>query len=315
MNKYFLSLSMTDWMLILVRFFLGFIFIFSGIVKLLPIESFELKFVEIGLSNWTIAPYLARLIIGVELFLGLMLIFNIKPHFTAISVILLLSFFIGYLIYDLIINGNESNCGCFGTYIKMTPLESILKNSLMIPMAFLLLFLNKRKLMFRLKLMIPIIFLISFSFPFIVYPIDNIESYKNANSEKTGYAFPTELMPGFNIKGDSINLKNGQYIVAFMSVNCSHCRKAAYKLYILNKQKKLPPVYMVLIGTDKLAAEFIKDTKADFPYYLFNENEFFDIAGSSVPKIMYLRNGIVEAKFDNVTLTDESLEKVLKNNL
>jgi len=244
-----------------------------------------------------------------------MLIFNIKPHFTAISVILLLSFFIGYLIYDLIINGNESNCGCFGTYIKMTPLESILKNSLMIPMAFLLLFLNKRKLMFRLKLMIPIIFLISFSFPFIVYPIDNIESYKNANSEKTGYAFPTELMPGFNIKGDSINLKNGQYIVAFMSVNCSHCRKAAYKLYILNKQKKLPPVYMVLIGTDKLAAEFIKDTKADFPYYLFNENEFFDIAGSSVPKIMYLRNGIVEAKFDNVTLTDESLEKVLKNNL
>jgi uncharacterized membrane protein YphA (DoxX/SURF4 family) len=314
MIKNLLSLSYSDWLLIFVRILLGSLFIFSGIVKLIPIEAFELKFVEIGIANWTFAPYLARVLIGFELFLGVMLLTNIKPKITVICTIALLVFFIAYLIYDIILNGNDSNCGCFGTFIVMTPLESIIKNLLMIPLLILLLVLNKKEFSFRLNLIVPILIFLSLALPFILYPVDDIESYQNANTEKVGYDFPTELIPDFNIKGNKIDLKKGEYLLAFMSVNCVHCKKAAYKLFILSQQKKLPPVYLVLLGTEELVPGFVMETKANFPYYLYNEKQFFEIAGSSIPKILYLKEGIVKAKFDNITLTEENLEKVLKTN-
>jgi hypothetical protein len=281
-------------------------------VKLVPIEPFELKFVELGVASWTTAPYMARLLISLEIFLGIMLIFNIKPKFTLYSTLSLLIFFVLYLIFDIIINGNDGNCGCFGSYIQMTPLESIIKNLIMIPLVLAVLFLNEKVLNFKPVILISFIALFSLAIPFILYPPDDVESYQNANTEKINYPFPAALIPDFNVNGKRPDLTKGPYILSFMSLSCEHCKKAAYKLYILNKQNNLPPVYLVFLGTEKMVDGFIKETKADFPYYLFNEKEFFDIAGNSVPKIFYIKDGIVKGKFDNVTLTKENLEKAFK---
>ncbi len=311
MNNKIASLTYSDWLIIIIRSFLGILFIFSGFVKLVPIEPFELKFVEIGIANWSVAPYLARLLIGAEILLGMLLLLNIKPRLTIITTLVLLVFFEVYLIYDIILHGNEGNCGCFGTYIVMTPLESIIKNLVMIPLLILLFLINKKEFKFYLKIIIPAVTILSFGLPFLIYPLDSAEDSKNANTEKVGYAFPSESIPDFNIKGDTIDLKKGEYIIAFMSVNCEHCKKAAYKLFILNQKKKLPPIYLVLLGTDSMVSTFVMETKADFPYYLYTEKEFFDIAGNSIPKLLYIKNGIVKAKFDNLTLTDENLEKAL----
>ncbi len=311
MRNFFSSYTKADWLLVFTRNLLGFIFIFSGIVKLIPIEPFELKFVELGVANWTYAPYFARLIIGIELFLGALLILNIKPKLTSYATLALLLFFTIYLLMDILYNGNEGNCGCFGTFIKMTPLESILKNLAMIPLVLVLLFLNKRALTYKLFILLPIVLLTSFVLPFILYPVDNVESYINANTEIVNYPFPVKSIPDFAIAGKRVDLTKGSYVLAFMSLNCPHCKKAAYKLYILNKQKAIPNVYFVFIGIDDMVSEFIKETKADFPYYIYNEKEFFDIAGSSVPKILVVKDGIVKAKFDNVTLSQEGLDKAM----
>lgn len=296
-----------------IRIILGVLFIFSGIVKLVPIEPFELKFVEMGITNWSIAPYLARLLIALELFLGLMLILNIKPKFTCISTISLLFFFTLYLFYEIVQNGNNGNCGCFGTLIMLTPLESIVKNIVMIALLAFLFWKNRIAFEYRLKLFVPLIIVLSLLIPFVIYPLDNVESRLKANSGKLNYSFPHHLIPGFAINGDTIDLKKGEHLLAFMSVNCLHCKKAAYKLYILSNQHQLPPTYLILIGTDDMVVDFKKETKADFPYYLFNEKEFFDIAGNSIPSILYLKEGIVKARFDNVTLTEALLLKALKN--
>ena len=311
MFKFFSSYTKLDWLLVFTRCLIGVIFIFSGIVKLIPIEPFELKFVELGVANWTYAPYFARFIIGIELLLGALLIVNIKPKLTSYATLGLLLFFTIYLMMDILYNGNEGNCGCFGTLIKMTPLESIVKNMAMIPLVLVLIFLTKRELNYKLYILLPFILITSFALPFILYPVDNVESYINANTETVNYPFPIKSIPDFSIAGKRIDLSKGSYILAFMSLNCPHCKKAAYKLYILNKQKKLPNVYFIFIGMDEMVSEFVKETKADFPYYIYNEKEFFDIAGSSVPKILVVKEGIVKAKFDNVTLTEESLDKAL----
>src|SRR6187402_3624166 len=104
MNAYFSSYTKSDWLLVVIRVILGLLFIFSGVVKINPIEPFELKFVELGVANWALAPYFARIIVGIEFFLGAMLILNIKPKFTLYATLSLLIFFTAYLTYDLIVN-------------------------------------------------------------------------------------------------------------------------------------------------------------------------------------------------------------------
>lgn len=301
-----------DWILIFLRFFIGLMFIFSGLVKLIPIEPFELKFIELGVANWAVAPFLARLFIALELFLGFMLIFNIKPRIISWATLILLIFFTLYLLFDIVKNGNDGNCGCFGTMIVMTPLESIIKNLLMIPIVIFILVANKKEFKFKTPVFIAVLTILSIVTPFVLYPVDDLESHVNTNSEKVDYEFPVNLMPDFNIKGNKIDLTKGEFILSFMSVKCLHCKNAAYKLHIINKQNKLPTIYMVLLGNEKKVPDFIKETKADFPYYIFSENAFFQIAGNSMPRIFYIKNGVVKAKFDSRTLTEEALLKAIK---
>ncbi len=312
MKRFLVGYTTEDYLLLFLRIVLGALFLFSGFVKLIPIEPFEFKFVELGVANWATAPVLARLIIAGEILLGIMLLFNIYPRKTAIATLLLLIFFTLYLGVDIYRNGNSGNCGCFGTFIVMTPLESIVKNLLMIPLVLVLLYRNKRAFGFRPTLITTILIIVSIATPFILYPPDSLDNYLNANTEQVDYPFPVDKIPDFQIEGRKIDLTKDEHIIAFFSIHCLHCKNAAYKLYILSQQHKLPPVYMVLLGKEEEVAAFKKETKGDFPYYLFNDNNFLRITGNSFPKIFYLKNGIVKGKFDTSTLTEETLLKIIQ---
>ncbi|NWF90558.1 MAG: hypothetical protein HXY50_13985 [Ignavibacteriaceae bacterium] len=123
------------------RFTLGVLFILSAISKLFPIEAFDLAIVNQGIAGWKIAPYLSRLIISIELFIGIS--FFITPFIKRIAVpfsFLLLIVFCFHLIF-LIITGHASkNCGCFGELIPMSSLEALFKN---IALIILILFIQK----------------------------------------------------------------------------------------------------------------------------------------------------------------------------
>jgi uncharacterized membrane protein YphA (DoxX/SURF4 family) len=306
------SYGLQDWVLVAIRIFLGGMFLFSGAVKLVPIEPFEMKFVEIGVASWKAAPFFSRTLIGIEFALGVLLIFNLLPKWTLRATSWLLIGFMVYLVYDLYVHGNEGNCGCFGTFIKMTPLESLLKNVLLLPLVFLLLLKNKKEWKFYPYVFAGIFIALSMGAPYVLYPVDDLENYIKRNEEVIGYPFPVELMPEFAINGHKKSLKEGKYLLAFVSLTCEHCKKAAYKLYIMNRQKTLPPIYMVVLGEEEDWEEFVEETKANFPKYYFpNERNFFEITGYSVPQIFYIEEGIVKGKFDNVTLTDEMLDKAM----
>ena len=74
----------------------GSIFIYSGYTKLFPvIETFEFTFVELGIANWYTAPFIARLFLGLEFFVGCLLILNYQLKKITIPItIILLSFWL-----------------------------------------------------------------------------------------------------------------------------------------------------------------------------------------------------------------------------
>ena len=97
--------------LLIARFLVGAVFIFSAISKLYPIEVFELNFVYQGIVGWDLAPYLSRGLIIVELFLGVSLLFNVLLKQLILPAIVgLLLFFTAYLFYSIVKDGNSGTC-------------------------------------------------------------------------------------------------------------------------------------------------------------------------------------------------------------
>jgi len=293
---------------------LGLVFIYSGYTKLLPvIETFEFSFVDLGLANWYTAPVFARVLIALEFFIGALLIsnYNLKK-FTLPLTIGLLTFFILYLILQIIISGNDGNCGCFGEHIKMTPFEAILKNVVMIGISVFVYF-TTTGWKIKYNILILAAFLCpSIAIPFAINPIDY--SYTSNNlDEKINYPLELDLLfspsDTTEVEIPSIDIRKGKQVVAFLSLSCSHCRIAAKKFKLIKKENPSLPIYFILNGDKTNLDAFIKDTRADnIPYSFCNGKSFVQLASSRLPRIYYLDNSIVVQKVDYFELNQYAIE-------
>ncbi len=287
-----------------ISILLGLVFIFSGLTKLYPIELFELTFIDLGVGTWKTAPFISRLFISMEFFLGILLIFNIRlKKFTLKATLGLLIAFTIYLIIQMYFEGNKGNCKCFGNFLVMTPLESIIKNLAMMAVAGLLLW-AKHDITYRFQKLLMILGLLaSLSLPFILNPPDFIATYQ-FQEETTGYKLDMDTIYNSpDLTPPAVDLRKGKHIVAFMSLKCKHCRVAAYKVHIINKQNPDIPFYFFLNGKEKDTTEFFDDTKtANIPHMMLLGPRFVALAGYTMPTIMFVNNSVVEQKANYINL-------------
>ncbi|MFO0494606.1 MAG: MauE/DoxX family redox-associated membrane protein, partial [Flavobacteriia bacterium] len=117
-----------------LRILLSFMFLLSAVAKLYPSPHFALTTFEIKQLlpmgfNEVSAAYFSRTLIGCELALGIGLL---QPHYFKRLVLplsfLMLLLFSSQLTYEIIVNGNKGNCGCFGSLLPMTPVQALIKN-------------------------------------------------------------------------------------------------------------------------------------------------------------------------------------------
>lgn len=301
-------------LLIALTVLLGLVFIFSGLTKLYPIELFELTFIDMGVANWQTAPFISRLFISMEFFLGIMLIFNIKLRkFTLKATLALLAVFTVYLFIQMLVEGNKGNCKCFGNYLVMTPLESIIKNLVMIAVAAFLYFM-RHDITYRFqKLLIILGIVASLSLPFILNPPDFIATYR-FQKETTGYKLELDtLYTSTDLIPPKVDLRKGKHVIAFMSLTCKHCRVAAYKMHIMNKENPDLPFYFILNGKEENLKSFFDDTKtSNIPYMMLPKDRFLKLAGPSWPSILFVNNSIVEEKPNFITLNYDMVTTWLK---
>lgn len=297
---------------------IGLVFIYSAYVKLVPVvETFEFTFVDIGIANWKTAPVLARLLIGFEFTLGILLVacFNLKK-FTIPLTTLILVVFIVYLFALLGSTGNTGNCGCFGDRIPMTPRQALFKNF------GLLLLLLPVYLWFpgwtlkRNSLFVAALAPISLGLPFIINPVDYTYSSNNLN-EVVNYPLELDLLysPEDTAKVEipNIELRKGKQIVAFLSLTCSHCRIAAKKFRLLKKNNPTLPIYFVLNGDKSMLIEFLDDTKTEnIPHSFCLGKSFVQLSSAHLPRIYFLDNGIIVKKADYFELDQGRIEAWLQ---
>jgi hypothetical protein len=304
---------------ILLTAALGLIFLYSGYSKLLPvIETFEFTFVDLGVANWYTAPVIARLLIGSEIFIGVLLVlhYNLKK-FTLPFTAGLLLFFIIYLTIQIMISGNEGNCGCFGEHLRMTPMEAIIKNQVILAATTAVYFMSAGWRLSKFHgLFSSLVFAGAITVTFVLNPVDFTYTSNNLD-EKVNYPLELNLLyePTDTTKVEipSVDLRRGKHVVAFVSLTCSHCRVAAKKFRLIKKNNPSLPIYFILNGDKERYADFIKDTKAsNIPSSYCLGKSFIQLASSRLPRIYYLDNGIVVKKVDYFELNQYDIEKWLE---
>ncbi len=305
-------------LLIILSICLGLVFIYSGYTKLLPvIETFEFTFVDIGIGNWYTAPIIARLLIGLEFFIGLLLILNYNlKKFTLPLTIALLTFFCIYLTAQIIISGDKGNCGCFGEHLKMTPSEAIIKNFLMIGLSLLIYFFWEGWKVKSSKLFIVSAFVPALATCFILNPVDYTYSTNNLD-EVVNYPLELNLLfepeDTSKVEIPSVDLRKGKHVVAFISLKCPHCRIAAKKFRLIKKNNPELSIYFILNGDKKDLPAFYEDTHSDnIPASFALGKTFVQLAGTNLPRIYYLEDTKVVKKVDYYELNQYDIENWVK---
>ena len=281
-------------------------FLFSAFTKLYPIEPFELTLIDIGISSWSFSPILARLLVGIEIFLGIVILINLKYLRSFLNAALILTlFFSFYLILLWAFRGNDMNCGCFGDFIKMTPSESLIKNAVLVLVILMAIKTHigfKRNYIWvRIGLAI-----VALTLPFIlnVVEIDR----RHPDNKEYPYSFPIEDLDLEYRAPMEVNMNEGEYVLAFLSTSCSHCKVAAQKLGIARRKYKLPPIKVFFIGNDASVAVFHKEVNAEFEYVLFNNPDIYKITNAIFPSIFHVKNGHVYKQWNGSELSYSEME-------
>lgn len=294
---------------------LGLLFIYSGYTKLFPIEPFEYTFVDLGIGGWVFAPFIARFMIGLEFFIGLMLFFNLYLRkFTIKLTSAVLIFFTVYLTVMIVKEGNNGNCGCFGNALAMTPLQAIIKNVVMLGVCGLIYKFHEGFSFGKLSKWLSVSFLLtSLAMPHILnyVSLDYSESY--LNKPEDNFALPLDtLYNNAKVNTPPKSLSHGKHVLAFMSLKCPHCRIAAKKMRIMTEKNPQISIYFVLNGDKEKLKEFYEDTKTqNIPYCMLGAKPFIFLAGTNMPAIYLINNSTVEHWVNYMELDQNEVEKWL----
>ena len=122
----------------IIRFFVGILFIFSGLVKLNDPVGFSFKLEEYFSEDVFNLPFLqpfalslAIVIVIVEVVLGVMLLLGWVKKFTLFSLDIMIIFFTILTFYSAYFN-KVTDCGCFGDAIPLTPWMSFSKDIILL---------------------------------------------------------------------------------------------------------------------------------------------------------------------------------------
>lgn len=288
----------------ILRIVVGLVFIASAVAKLFPVEPFELILVDLGITNWLFVPFVSRTIIALELFLGLSILFNAwinnNIYYLAQASLFL---FTGYLIFLLISVGNTADCGCFGKWMSLSPLLSLLKN---IGLMVFLFIVKKYRYTKGWSWIFPLVFFIS---SFVAVFLVNKVGLQNVQGKLIDEPIDLSALPNLHTTAQKVNFNEGKKLVVFLSAHCGHCKSVAYRLAHIVKEKKPTNVILVMAALEeKYIPPFFDETGLSLPYIWVDNDSFLQYTGGKVPAFIYLEKGTLKKRWTGEFVKLEELE-------
>lgn len=289
-----------------IRLLLGVFFIGTAVLKLLSIDNFEVYIYSFGLFSYTWTTFFSRLLIFIELMIGLGLI--LKIYFKQIwwLTMLMMVGFTLFLVYAAIFR-NDSNCHCFGDLIELNPTQSIFKNIFTIA---LLLFIRKErsydyKPLLK-KWLVASTIVVSLVVSFVLLPMDVI--YNRIYSEKDN----VNTVAFYESLGDStfVDLQQGRHLINYVLAGCKYCRIGAEKVTMMMGRHGISHdrLKFFIGGSDEAIAKFVEATgTSDYQHWKIPAPEFMAITYGKFPLFVFIEDGKVMKAGDFRILDDNMI--------
>ena len=303
------NLSSSGVLRLTIRLLLGAFFIGTAVLKLLSIDNFEVYIYSFGLFSYTWTTFFSRLLIFIELIIGISLIFKICFKQIWWLTMLMMVGFTLFLVYAAIFR-NDSNCHCFGSLIELDPRQSIVKNIITLAMLFLIK--NETSHDYKpvvKKWLVAGIFVVSVAIPFVAVPMDVI--YNKIYSEKEN----VNTVAFYESLSDStfVDLQQGRYLINYALAGCKFCKVGAEKLTLMLDRHDISheKVKFIIGGSDEAIARFIENTgTSDYQHWKIPAPEFMSITYGKFPLYVFIEDGKVVKAGDFRILDDEIIESL-----
>lgn len=251
------------------RFFVGGLFIFSGLIKLNdPIgteikleEYFEVFASDFGSFFHAFIPWaleIGFILIVLEVVLGVAILINWRMNITAGVLVALLVFFTFLTFYSAYFN-KVTDCGCFGDAIKLTPWESFWKDIVLMVFA-LHLFWHRRRFTDTLRTRegyAVILLTVGVSVYLGVYAIQHLP-FIDFRAYRVGNHIPAQMRPPEQPVIEYVFSKNGTEVVSPEYITDTTYRYVSSR--ILNEDRIKPKITDYAVsspeGEDKTAYTF-----------------------------------------------------------
>lgn len=290
---------------IALRLLVGLVFLISAYLKVIAINGFEIYVYTVNPFNLNFSFFFARLIIGIEFTIGLLLLIGYRHKLCNTISIVLLSIFSIFLITQLVA-GSKENCFCFGDAITFTPLESLVKNIVLIILLVII-----RKLpatQFRYIGIISLLFGVGgLLLPFIISPPDNWVQNRYAQYTEFDAELLTQTLTEPIYEGKHLN--EGKKLVCYFSMGCEYCKLTAGKITGMSEKLSIDSnIVYLFMGDEKNLTQFWEDSDSKkFTYYILPVEDFFKASGSHLPAVYFVENGKVVKKAAYRTLNDKDV--------
>jgi len=284
------------------RYFVGGLFIFSGLIKINDPVGTQIKleeYFEVFSVDFTplfeyLVPFtliLSVILCTLEIVIGLALLMNYKIKITSVVLLSLILFFTFLTFYSAYFN-KVTDCGCFGDAIKLSPWESFTKDIMLLFFS-LIIFILSRKLKNQIGFFYTKIFdnttfrdsLIIFTFIICLltsfYAI-NFLPFIDFRAYKIGNDINKEMLPSEDLVYSYVMEKNGkEYVFGIYPEDQSYTFK---ELKLLNPEAQ-PKItdYSVWDDEKDFTAESLKGNKL-----MIIIHDVSKIDKSIIPKIVKL---------------------------
>ncbi len=295
---------------LLVRMLLGIFFIVSAIAKLIGIDEFEIYIFSYNILSLNLSFLIARIVIAVELLVGLGLLSNIARRLVDTCALLLLVCFVFFLCFALLI-GRTDSCHCMGSLVEIAPARSLFKNAILI---LLLLFSmgaqqwnwRPRWYIWLPACLLPVVGVFIFSAP---------DNWLFGPSEE--YYNQEELDKANSPQGQlhCLNLNQGKHVVAFLTPGCSFCQMADQKLTHIYRRNDLDSSLFIYLtpGQDTTSTDLTVDSTTFLrPAYRMDVTTYAHITYGQRPIVFLVDNGKVAATCHYRNISEEQIVEFLK---
>lgn len=295
---------------IVLRILLSVFFAVSAISKIVSIEAFEVYLFRTSFLAYDAATLVARLLVAAELLIGLCLLIRLKFRFIWWATLFFLIIFSGFLAVQAW-GGADDNCFCMGELVDFSPLESLIKNLVLLIM--LVLIRNSPDIKFRGKnLVFAAIVIVSLAVPFVVSPPDLFVSGQFDEAEHDQKAL-TEVVEEGNIPEAFITDRK---LLSFYSTGCRFCKMASTRIGAIVRKSDIDStlVNVVFWGDSTVKAqEFYADTHSPvFDYTNLDTKPYLQITKGRMPLILLLEDGEVKHEMNYRTMDEKLIADFLK---